>query len=216
MVQRADVMPAGSEARAEVSKRRRGPRHAAIAFVCRANRCRSPLAEHLTRLRAEQQGLAVVVTSMGFLPSGLPVPAAGVRAAAEYGVDLSQHSSRQLDLGYLEEADVVLALSRAAARDLVAQDAALWPKVYTLKQFAAQAAARPAAPGADFPVWVRQLGETRQRSVLLGDSTDDDVADPMGRPPRVWRRTIEEIDGLIDQVLSSSAQALPVSQPVSP
>lgn len=184
-----------------------------FVFVCRANRCRSPLAEHLTRHQAEQRGLGVVVRSMGFLPSGFATPPQGVRAAAERGLDLAGHSSQQLHPPDLEQADVIVALAKAEARDLVAQMPQLWSKVFTLKQFLAHTAAQPVSAGADFATWVTGLGEARDRSVLLGHDPDDDVADPMGKSIRVWRRTVRELDDLTSDMLSSCAAALPAAIP---
>lgn len=183
-----------------------------VVFVCRANRCRSPLAEHLTRQHAQQQGLALAVNSMGFLPSGFPTPPAGIRAADEHGLDLSAHRSRQLEHRELEEADVILALARAEARDLVAQEPQLWPKVFTLKQFLAHTAAQAAPAGADFATWVSAMGQARKRSILLGEHPDDDVADPMGKSIRVWRRTVRELDELTGRLLSSCAHLIPVTE----
>lgn len=183
-----------------------------LVFLCRANRCRSPLAEHLMRQHATKRGFGVVVGSMGFLPAGFSTPDTGVRAAAEYGLDLSEHRSRALDRAELDQADLILALARPEARDLVAEHPGLWPKVYTLKQFAAHTAAQPPAPGTDFAAWVRAAGQARSRSVLLGANTDDDVADPMGKPLRVWRRTLMLLDELLAAVLADCAAALPTTE----
>ncbi|TLP97045.1 hypothetical protein FEF26_08045 [Nesterenkonia salmonea] len=180
-----------------------------MIFVCRANRCRSPLAEHIARHRASQWGLAVSTSSMGFLASGAPTPPAGVQAAAEQDIDLSRHLSQQLDPEQLRDADVILASGRAEARDLVAKMPELWPRVFTLKQFDAQLGADPISSEEGFSSWVLRSGESRSRNVLLGSSSRDDIADPVGRPPRIWRRTIRELDELIRSVLGRSAGAIP-------
>ncbi|WP_258934095.1 hypothetical protein [Nesterenkonia pannonica] len=54
-----------------------------LIFLCRANRCRSPLAEHLTRDKAYRLGLGVTVSSAGLLRPGELTPQVGIRAAAQ-------------------------------------------------------------------------------------------------------------------------------------
>lgn len=183
-----------------------------IVFVCRANRCRSPLAERLTQLRAAERGLTITTSSMGFLAAGFRTPAVGVRAAAEYGLNLSDHRSRQLDLDRLLRADLILTSARAEARDLVAVNPKLWPRVFTLKQFPSHVSAHPMIAGEDFASWIAASGDLRRRSVLLGDSVEDDVADPMGRPLRIWRKTLQELDTIVERVLFTCARGLSMSK----
>lgn len=180
-----------------------------LAFVCTANVCRSPLAEQLARRESSRRGLALSVTSMGFLPGGVPTPPIGVRAAAENGIDLKAHRSRQLDSKELLRADAVLTMTRAHGRELVAALPELWPRVFTIKQFAAYVAASPPPRRAHFASWVASLDDVRQRGELMGDDTPDEIGDPLGRPIEIWRRTIAELEDLIGAILTGCATTVP-------
>ena len=49
----------------------------------------------------------------------------------------------------------------------------------------------------DLADWLGRLHEGRQRPDLVGDSPDDDVADPMGGTSRDYRQMLEEVTGLV-------------------
>ena len=70
--------------RPESEKRRR------VLFICTGNACRSPMAEGLLRLLAEERYESL---SAGSHPAGFVHPLA-VRALAEVGADISRHRSK--------------------------------------------------------------------------------------------------------------------------
>ena len=78
-----------------------------LILVGRDNVCRSAFGERLLRLRLA--GLPVEVTSVGHVPRRGEFPSASAcSAAAEFGVDLSRHSSNALSVAHLERADVLI------------------------------------------------------------------------------------------------------------
>lgn len=88
---------------------RAGGRTVRLIVVGRDNVCRSAFAERLLRQRLA--GLPVAIASAGHVPKRgtLPSPAT-LAAAAEFGVDLSGHSSNTLSPGDLEQADALILL----------------------------------------------------------------------------------------------------------
>jgi protein-tyrosine-phosphatase len=112
----------------------------------------------------------VVVRSGGFLADGRPADPLAVAALAELGLDLTRHRSRRLTRGDVAGADVVLAMSREHVRRLVALDAAVWPRYFTVKEFVRRSPAQ-----------------------LLGPDAHDDVADPIGQPLDAFRATAVEL-----------------------
>jgi protein-tyrosine phosphatase len=167
------------------------------------------LAEHIAGHLLLKRGLSATVRSAGVLRGGEPTPPVGVTAAADYGLDLSGHVSRQLTADLLDEADLVLTMSRAQAREIVVDRRDLWPRVFTLRSFVAEAAAQAGVPRrAAFPDWVATLGQDRKRSVLLGNYTADEVRDPMNQPAAVWREVIETLFVEIDALVTSCASFL--------
>lgn len=180
-----------------------------LLFVCTANRCRSPLAEHITRHLLLTRGLSATVQSAGLLRGGDPTPPIGIAAAADFGLDLSGHVSRQLTAAMLDEADIVLTMTRAQAREIVVDGRDLWPRVFTLRSFVALTAAHGGVPRrATFADWVASLGHDRKRSVLLGNYTPDEVRDPMNQSDDVWREVIETLSVEIDALVASCASFL--------
>ncbi len=94
-----------------------------IVFVCTGNTCRSPLAEALCRkLLAQQLGCTpeelpqrgFIVLSAGLAAMmGGRAAAEAVEVAQEYGIDLSQHSSRPLTQRLVAQADYVIGMTRS-------------------------------------------------------------------------------------------------------
>lgn len=83
-----------------------------ILIVCTGNTHRSPFAEEVLRLRlAERELTDIAVTSGGISATpGDPVPVDAVVAAAEWGVDLSEHRARQVSPEMIDEADLVFVM----------------------------------------------------------------------------------------------------------
>lgn len=88
-----------------------------VLFVCLGNICRSPYAEHRFRQQAAGTALEGIVTdSAGFLVAGRAAPSLGQRVAAERGLDLSAHQSRQLDPAVVRQYDLIVVVAPGHAR----------------------------------------------------------------------------------------------------
>jgi protein-tyrosine phosphatase len=86
-----------------------------VLMVCKANICRSPLAQVVLRRQLERAGIAeqVFVDSAGTHSyEGAPPDLRGQRVAAERGIDLSDVRSRLLSKEDLDEFDYVLAMDQ--------------------------------------------------------------------------------------------------------
>ena len=82
-----------------------------ILVVCTANICRSPVVEALiTRRLHEEEREAWSCASAGFLADGWAVSPGSLEAAAPLGLDLSAHTSRQITVEMLAEADLVIGM----------------------------------------------------------------------------------------------------------
>ncbi|WP_022882150.1 arsenate reductase/protein-tyrosine-phosphatase family protein [Gryllotalpicola ginsengisoli] len=169
----------------------------AILFVCTANRCRSPLAAAL--MRAVLPDDAAEVTAAGLLPGGEPMPEAGLKVAAEFGLDLRGHVSRRLDVGTARSADVVLTMTRHQAREVVAELPELWPRVFTAKQFTRWLTQHPPVAGLTRD-WLSAEAADRSPLELLGADPADDIEDPMGKSAGTWRRVAGELLSAADQL----------------
>jgi low molecular weight protein-tyrosine phosphatase len=182
-----------------------------IAMICTANRCRSPLAEHIMRAEAVARGLSVHVFSMGLLESGLPMPERGIAIAREFGVDLSRHRSQNLRLDRLAGVDLVLGMSRGHGREVLAALPEVWPRVFTLKQFSRFVAGKAIPRRTGLASWIEAEGEVRARYELLGREAYDDIADPLRASAAEWRHVIREIRSCVTQILDDCRPLLNAS-----
>lgn len=124
-----------------------------VTFVCTGNICRSPMAEHVLRGRAEQAGLDVAVDSSGTggWHVGGPADPRTVRILREHGYT-SAHRARQFQASWFDDYDLVIALDRGHQRELsrLARTDADRGKIRLLRSF--DPAADPAAgPGLSVP-----------------------------------------------------------------
>jgi protein-tyrosine-phosphatase len=85
-----------------------------ILIVCTGNTCRSPMAEVLLKRRLGAAGRSdIVVESAGTGAwDGAPASEGSYLVSLEQGVDLSEHRARMLTRPMVDEADLILAMSR--------------------------------------------------------------------------------------------------------
>jgi len=129
-----------------------------------------------------------------------PATAETVTAARELWFDLASHESTPLDANTVANADLVLGMTRAHAREIIViEPTAVW-RTFTFKELVRRAEASPRV-GEPFGDWLARLASERDADELLGSSPDDDVADPIGQPLSVFRRTLTEPDDLADRLV---------------
>ena len=90
-----------------------------ILFVCTANICRSPMAQAIFDVLAEDVGLPFRAESAGTAAlEGTPIAPNAVVALEEVGIYPTPHSARRVREAMVEEAELVLAMTPQHAATL--------------------------------------------------------------------------------------------------
>jgi protein-tyrosine phosphatase len=177
------------------------PAEPGVLVLCTANVCRSPMAAAMLARRLATLGVTVPVRSAGMTGGGdLPHPEA-VSVMARYGIEIRPHRSRIVCAADLTPASLVLAMTRDHLRHAAITEPGVWPRAFTLKELIRRAERiGPRPPGEPFSGWLSRAHEGRARTSLLGDSPDDDVADPAGGPLRGYADTADLLDRLVTRL----------------
>lgn len=167
-----------------------------ILVVCEGNICRSPMAERL--LAAALAGHDVEVRSAG--TRAVVGHAMSEHSATEVtarGGDPAGFAARQLTEPLVAEADLVL----AATRDLRTAVLELTPRAmrrsFTILEFAELTRQAPdGLTGQELIAWAAD------RRPLAAD-VDQDVPDPIGRPPEVYHQVADLVDGAVRPIAAA-------------
>ena len=173
-------------------------------ILCTGNICRSPAAEALLRHRLEQRGIDAQVLSAGLLEGGQPASAHGVDVLSGMGIDLSTHRSQSMTVELIQRADLVLGMAREHVVNAVvsAPEAEAFPRTFTLKELVRRGRAiGPRQRGEPLDRWLARAHAGRSTRDLLGHSPDDDIQDPIGRPRSAFERMVDELAGLLDELV---------------
>jgi protein-tyrosine phosphatase len=160
------------------------------------------MAAGLLRRRLEELGIDAEVSSAGEMAGGVPAAGGSVRALASRGIDLTGHRSRRFTADHLASADLVLGMARRHVREAVLACPDAWPRTFTLKELVRRGRSMgPRRPGQSLEEWLRRAHLGRRPADMLGDETDDDVADPIGGPDHRYTTTAAELDELIGELV---------------
>jgi protein-tyrosine phosphatase len=189
---------------------------AEVLVVCTANRVRSPMgAAMLTRACAEA-GARVRVSSAGLLRGGHPADPTAAAVAAEWGLDLDGHVSREIHRDLLRASDLVIVMTRDHLRQLAVLEPSAFSRTFTFPELARGVVDLPPST-APLRERVAVLSAGRSARALLGERPQDDVADPMGGPVEGYRTLAAELAALVVPIATAlagrAAQAAPAPGP---
>jgi protein-tyrosine phosphatase len=141
------------------------------------------------------------VGSAGFVSEGTPPPLEVVDVMAAVGIDVSGHRSRLLTTELLDDADLVVTMSRQHLIDLAVAWPSAWNRSFTFAELLRRAEAVGAAAAGDGPVaWVARVNSGRVRSETLSLTLADDVVDPMGGRLKDYERVRDQLSVMVDRL----------------
>lgn len=108
-----------------------------ILVVCTGNTCRSPMGEGILKYLSKKYNIAIEAKSAGiFALDGDRASDNAILALNNIGIDISNHISKQLHEGMIEEADIVLTMTDDQKNKINRRFSKSHKKVYSLNYYA--------------------------------------------------------------------------------
>ena len=167
-----------------------------IVFICSGNRFRSPLAAAFVRQLT--LGLPLEVESFGTLELGnSPALPEACQIGLACGLDLADHRTRTLGPETAAHADLVLGFEPEHARYAVLYAGARRERSFMLREFLSLLEGLEPADTNDPVARAKEAvaAASTRRASMPGGPTES-IADPIGKPWKVYRETADEIRAL--------------------
>ena len=169
-------------------------------MVCTGNACRSPMAAAILRQRLAERGVDARVTSAGTLPWNAGATDTAVEVMHEHGLDIAGHENRQVTRELLEEADLVLGMTRDHVSIATARNPRVRGRTFLVGELARLGAGiGPRAASEPVALWAERAAAARPLRRPLGRAVDE-IADPVGEPIDIYRRTAAELDERLTEI----------------
>ncbi|MDU5079812.1 low molecular weight protein arginine phosphatase [uncultured Tissierella sp.] len=107
-----------------------------VLFVCTGNTCRSPMAEGILKSIAKEKKLSLEVKSAGIsVFDGDNASRNSIEAMKKIGIDISKHKARQLHRDLVDEADLILTMSKPHKEIIISNFPSAKDKIFALLEY---------------------------------------------------------------------------------
>lgn len=108
-----------------------------VLFVCTGNTCRSAMAEGLLKDIAKKKNLNIEVKSAGvFAFDGDEASKNAVLALKDMDIDIENHRSQSVSKELVEDADLILTMSKSHRESLIMNYPQMADKIFLLNKYA--------------------------------------------------------------------------------
>jgi len=169
------------------------------------------MAEALLVRELAARGAAARVRSGGTRARpGYPATDESIRVMQSFGLDIAAHRSRPVESTELEHSDLIVTMTRGQLRDLATRAPGIFPRLFTVKEFARRASDADHRGEETVRDWAARLGASRPTSDLVGSRDADDIKDPIGKPLDVYNAVARELSVAITQIVRAGWPPAPV------
>lgn len=183
-----------------------------VLFVCHANLCRSPVAQHLAEPALRPHGIVAASAGTHAYP-GLAVHPDADAALRERGITTAGFRSRRLQAELVAEADLILTATRDQRSSCVALEPGAVRRTFTITQFGRIAAvlAHATPPSTMGIAEVLAAVPAVRAELPLTGGDGDDLDDPIGGTPAQMRACVRRIEAALKPLLHLIAGCPPVA-----
>jgi protein-tyrosine phosphatase len=184
----------------------RDPVDFSVLFICTANQCRSPLAEHLLRSELALRDLSWSVSSAGLQARpGQPIHRSAARILDRRGIDTSDWTSRRVGPDSVVRADLILTATEAHRGAVAQLSPGAMSRTFTLLQFAYLVRSSRSAgtvPDTDLGRSLIARAASARGNVQPLPAGSGDLPDPMGHSFSRFRKCAASIEQALSDVLA--------------
>ena len=195
-------------------ERRSGCDAFTVLVVCTANHCRSPLIEHLLAATSRMAGASWTVRSAGTrVETSAPAHSMIAAELADRGIAINpEWGSRRLHADLVREADLIITAEDSHRAAVAALDLAARQRTFPLLQLAAVRSSIAPADRVQVTDPAGLVQQVQAHRHLMPPMATIDLADPIGRPPRYFRRCTRIVEDAVELVTGAR---LDVVRPVA-
>jgi protein-tyrosine phosphatase len=158
------------------------------------------MAAAILQQRLAERGVDARVTSAGTRAWSQGATDDAVTVMREHGLEIAAHENRQLTRELVEDADLVLGMTRDHVSIANARSPGARRRTFLVGELARLGAdIGPRGESEPVATWAGRAAEGRPTSRPLGRAMDE-IADPVGEPIDVYRRTAAELDARLTEI----------------